>query len=57
MIDDGSATEEHGAVYGATLAWSGNWQIVSQRLPSDRVSLSLGAGHTPDLVSSNRATN
>jgi alpha-galactosidase len=48
MIDDGSATEEHGAVYGATLAWSGNWQIVAQRLPSDRVSLSLGAGHAPE---------
>ena len=48
MVDDGSASEEHGAVYGATLAWSGNWQIVAQRLPSDRVSLSLGAGHTPE---------
>ena len=48
MIDDGSATEEHGAVYGATLAWSGNWQIVADRLPSDRVSLSLGAAHVPE---------
>jgi alpha-galactosidase len=47
MIDAGTATEEHGAVYGAALAWSGSWQIVAQRLPSERVLLSLGAGHSP----------
>ncbi|MBR7837696.1 alpha-galactosidase [Actinospica durhamensis] len=47
MVDAGSATEEHGAVYGAALAWSGSWQLVAQRLPSGRASLSLGAGHTP----------
>lgn len=45
MIDDGAASEEHGAVYGATLAWSGNWQILADRMPSGRVSLSLGAGN------------
>jgi alpha-galactosidase len=45
MIDDGGATEEHGAVYGATLAWSGNWQMLADRQPSGRVSLSLGAGY------------
>lgn len=44
MIDDGSAREEHGSVYSATLAWSGNWQIVAQRLPNGRAALSLGAG-------------
>ena len=48
MVDDGNATEEHGAVYGAALAWSGSWQLVAQRLPSDRVLLSPGAGHAPD---------
>lgn len=45
MIDDGSASEEQGGVYSAALAWSGNWQIIAQRMPSDRVSLSLGSGH------------
>ena len=45
MVDDGTASEEHGAVYGAALAWSGNWQVVAQRMPSGRVSLSPGSGH------------
>ena len=49
MIDAGDATEEHGAVYGAALAWSGNWQLTAQRMPSDRASLSLGAGHDPEV--------
>jgi alpha-galactosidase len=48
MVDDGSATEEHGAVYGVTLAWSGNWQLVAERRPSDRVSLSVGSGYDPE---------
>jgi len=48
MIDNGTATEDHGSVYASTLAWSGNWQIVVERQPSDRVSISLGAGHTPE---------
>jgi len=48
MIDAGDATEEHGAVYGAALAWSGTWQLVAQRMPSDCASLSLGAGHDPE---------
>ncbi|MBR7828253.1 alpha-galactosidase [Actinospica sp. MGRD01-02] len=48
MIDDGSATGEHGAVYGTTLAWSGNWQIIADRLPSERLSLSVGAAHVPE---------
>ena len=49
MIDAGDATEEHGAVYGAALAWSGSWQLVAQRMPSDRAALSLGAGHDPEF--------
>ena len=48
MIDAGDATEEHGAVYGAALAWSGNWQLVAERMPTGRASLSLGAGHDPE---------
>jgi alpha-galactosidase len=49
MIDAGDATEEHGAVYGAALAWSGNWQLVAERVPTDRVSVSLGASHDPEV--------
>jgi len=48
MVDAGDATEDHGAVYGAALAWSGSWQLIAQRMPSDRASLSLGAGHDPE---------
>jgi alpha-galactosidase len=47
MLDDGAATEEHGGVYSAALAWSGSWQLTVQRLPSDRASISAGFGHTP----------
>ena len=46
MLDDGGATEEHGAVYSVALAWSGSWQLCTQRLPSDRVSVSAGFGHS-----------
>jgi len=51
MIDDGTASEEHGTVYGAALAWSGSWQLVAQRTPGNRVGLSLGHGHTPSIRS------
>ncbi|MEV7969730.1 alpha-galactosidase [Sphaerisporangium sp. NPDC088356] len=47
MIDDGTAGEEHGAVYSCALAWSGSWRLTAQRLPSERVTLSAGAGHDP----------
>ncbi len=47
MIDDGTATEEHGAVYGAALAWSGSWQLTAARNPAERVTISAGFGHTP----------
>ncbi|GAA3206186.1 alpha-galactosidase [Actinocorallia longicatena] len=47
MIDDGTATEEHGSVYSCALAWSGNWRMTAQRLPSERVTVSTGLGHHP----------
>jgi alpha-galactosidase len=47
MIDDGAATEDHGAVYGCALAWSGSWRLTVQRLPTDRVTISAGFGHDP----------
>ncbi|HEU5157531.1 MAG TPA: alpha-galactosidase [Streptosporangiaceae bacterium] len=47
MIDDGAATEEHGAVYGCALAWSGSWRLTAQRLPTERVTISAGFGHEP----------
>ena len=47
MIDAGDAAEEHGAVYGAALAWSGSWELVAQRLPSGRALLALGAWPAP----------
>lgn len=50
MIDDGTATEEHGEVYGCALAWSGSWELVAERTPEGRVTVSLGAGHTPSVV-------
>ncbi|MBP2708445.1 alpha-galactosidase [Microbispora sp. RL4-1S] len=47
MIDDGSAGEEHGAVYSCALAWSGSWRLTAQRLPTGRATLSAGFGHDP----------
>jgi alpha-galactosidase len=47
MIDDGTATEEHGAVYACALAWSGSWRLTVQRLPTERVTISAGFGHDP----------
>jgi alpha-galactosidase len=43
-LDDGSATEEHGEVWSGALAWSGNWRIAVQQLPSGRVQVVGGAG-------------
>ncbi|WP_214411667.1 alpha-galactosidase [Sphaerisporangium fuscum] len=50
MIDDGTATEEHGAVYSCALAWSGSWRLTAQRLPTGRVTLSAGFGHDPVVL-------
>lgn len=50
MIDDGTATEEHGQVYGCALAWSGSWELIAQRTPEGRVTVSLGAEHAPTTI-------
>ncbi|KPI10606.1 Alpha-galactosidase [Actinobacteria bacterium OK074] len=47
MLDDGTASEEHGRVHSCALAWSGSWQLTVQRLPTERVAVSAGAGHAP----------
>ncbi|WP_019065190.1 alpha-galactosidase [Streptomyces prunicolor] len=47
MLDDGTATEEHGRVHSCALAWSGSWQLTVQRLPTERVTVSAGFGHAP----------
>lgn len=47
MLDDGTATEEHGAVYSCALAWSGSWELTVERMPTERVTVSAGAGHDP----------
>ncbi|WP_432992786.1 alpha-galactosidase [Dactylosporangium sp. CA-233914] len=44
-VDDGAATETHGEVWSAALAWSGTWRADVQRLPNGRVVANLGAGH------------
>jgi alpha-galactosidase len=45
MIDPGDATEEHGEVWSAVLAWSGTWRLVAHRTLADQVIVSGGAGH------------
>ncbi|WP_369405970.1 alpha-galactosidase [Streptacidiphilus carbonis] len=45
MVDDGTASEQVGQVYGCALAWSGSWELVAERTGEDRVALSLGADH------------
>jgi alpha-galactosidase len=45
LIDDGSATEDHGEVWGIALAWSGSWRLTIQQTPFGRVSMSAGFGH------------
>jgi alpha-galactosidase len=47
MVDDGTAGEEHGEVWGCALAWSGSWRLTAQRLPDERVTLAAGFGHDP----------
>lgn len=44
-LDDGTADEEHGEVYGCALAWSGSWRIAVQQLPDGVVQAVGGAGH------------
>nr|WP_189191437.1 alpha-galactosidase [Streptomyces albiflavescens] len=45
MLDSGEATEEHGRVWSAALAWSGSWRITAQRTPDGRAGLTAGVGH------------
>ncbi|GGT00161.1 alpha-galactosidase [Streptomyces griseoviridis] len=42
---DGTATEEHGEVYGCALAWSGSWRLATRRLPDGAVQVTGGWGH------------
>ncbi|MBG0818866.1 alpha-galactosidase [Planomonospora sp. ID82291] len=45
MLDGGQATEEHGEVWSAALAWSGSWRITVHRPAFDAVGLTGGSGH------------
>ncbi|MEV8425737.1 alpha-galactosidase [Streptomyces niveus] len=46
MLDGGDASEDHGQVWSAALAWSGSWRITAQRTASDgRAGFTGGAGH------------
>ena len=57
MIDDGTASEYHGAVYFGSVLWSGNWKITVERDSLDQTCITggindfdftyvLGAGQT-----------
>ncbi|MEU1618413.1 alpha-galactosidase [Streptomyces sp. NPDC005722] len=45
MLDAGDATETHGRVWSAALAWSGSWRITAQRTHDGRAGFTGGAGH------------
>ncbi|MFJ9963211.1 alpha-galactosidase [Streptomyces avermitilis] len=45
MVDSGEATEDHGRVWSAALAWSGSWRITTQRTPDGRTGFTGGVGH------------
>jgi alpha-galactosidase len=44
-VDDGTATETIGEVWGSALAWSGSWRITVHRDPASGVSWTGGFGH------------
>jgi alpha-galactosidase len=44
MVDPGDATEAHGEVWSAVLAWSGGWRITARRTLADQVTVTGGAG-------------
>ncbi|MET9506564.1 alpha-galactosidase [Streptomyces sp. NPDC006622] len=50
MLDAGDATEEHGRVWSAALAWSGTWRVTVQRTPDGRAGWTGGAGHEGTTV-------
>ncbi|NUR28693.1 MAG: alpha-galactosidase, partial [Catenulispora sp.] len=45
MLDAGDATEAHGEVWSAALAWSGSWRITATRDPAGRAGWTGGFGH------------
>nr|WTB34510.1 alpha-galactosidase [Streptomyces sp. NBC_00830] len=45
MLDAGDATEDHGQVWSAALAWSGSWRVTVQRTPDGRAGFTGGIGH------------
>jgi alpha-galactosidase len=45
MIDDGTATENQGEVWGVALAWSGTWRVTAQRGFEGRAAVTAGFGH------------
>jgi alpha-galactosidase len=45
MLDAGTATEEHGEVWSAALAWSGSWRITVHRTHDGPVQWTGGPGH------------
>lgn len=50
MLDGGTATEDHGPVWSAVLAWSGSWRVTAQRTPDGRTGLTGGVGHDGTCV-------
>ena len=50
MLDAGDATEEHGQVWSAALAWSGSWRLTVQRTPDGRSGVTGGVGHEGTCV-------
>ncbi|MCC3761477.1 alpha-galactosidase [Glycomyces sp. TRM65418] len=46
-LDDGTASESHGRVWSAVLAWSGTWRMTIEKAPTGRVAVSTGFGHDP----------
>lgn len=45
MLDAGDATEDHGEVWSAALAWSGSWRVTVERDQEGRAGWSGGFGH------------
>ncbi|WP_169948505.1 alpha-galactosidase [Microbispora sp. H11081] len=45
MLDAGDATEDHGEVWSAALAWSGSWRVTVHRDHDGRAGWSGGFGH------------
>jgi alpha-galactosidase len=44
-MDDGTATEEFGRVFSATLHWSGSWRMLAQRELDEPAQVLFGWGH------------